>query len=58
MLEALFQTKLWAEPYVQNPFIYISDNDTDFATDEGKKLKDYFKRVFYDQYTKYNSAVI
>jgi hypothetical protein len=35
LLEAMFNTKLWMEPYVRNPFIYISDNDSDFNTPQG-----------------------
>ena len=30
ILEALFGTQLWMESYVKNPFIYITDNDSDF----------------------------
>lgn len=30
LLEALFETQLWMEPYVSNPFIYITDHDSDF----------------------------
>ena len=58
LLEALFQTKAWMQPYVRNPFIYISDNDSDFNSPEGQQLNNYFKRVFYDQFTKYNNALI
>ena len=31
LLEALFESQLWMEPYVKNPFIYVTDHDTDFA---------------------------
>ena len=47
LLEALFETQLWNEPYVKNPFIYVTDNDADFENLEGMKLKEYFKKVFY-----------
>ena len=47
LLEALFQTQLWSEPYVKNPFIYVTDNDEDFQNEEGIHLKQYFKKVFY-----------
>ena len=57
ILEALFQTQLWMEPYVTNPFIYITDNDSDFKGEKGKVLKEYFKKVFYQQYTKAREAV-
>jgi len=30
LLEALFETQLWSEPYIQNPFIYITDHESDF----------------------------
>ena len=45
------------EPYVTNPFIYISDNDSDFEDARGRQLKEYFKRVFYQQYNKGKEAV-
>lgn len=57
LLEALFQTNLWSEPYVMNPFIYVSDKDSDFEGEEGRKLKEYFTKVFYAQYKKYKEAV-
>ena len=47
LLEALFKTQLWSEPYVKNPFIYVSDHDSDFAGERGEKLKEYLKKVFY-----------
>ena len=47
LLEALFETQLWMEPYVKNPFIYISDYDGDFKGEKGEKLLGYFKRVFF-----------
>ena len=45
------------EPYVTNPFIYITDNDSDFKGEKGRVLKEYFKKVFYQQYTKAREAV-
>ncbi len=45
------------EPYIVNPFIYITDHDSDFKGPEGVKLKEYFKRVFLSQYTKYRKIV-
>ena len=38
LLEALFETQLWMEPYVSNPWLYITDNDSDFEGEKGKKL--------------------
>ena len=58
LLEAMFQTQLWTEPYISNPFIYITDNPGDFKGEQGVKLQEYFKRVFFDQYTKYSNALI
>jgi hypothetical protein len=57
LLEALFQTKLWTEPYVANPFIYVTDKESDFQGEDGRKLKDYFTKVFYAQHKKYKEAV-
>ena len=30
LLEAMFETQIWQEPYINNPFIYITDHDSDF----------------------------
>jgi hypothetical protein len=49
---------VWSAPYITNPWIYISDNPDDFRGEEGKKLNEYFKRVFHNQYTKYANAII
>jgi hypothetical protein len=57
MMEALFDTQLWSEPYVRNPFIYVTDNDSDFAGEKGILLKDHFKKVFYINYMKYKNVV-
>ena len=57
LLEAMFETQLWMEPYIVNPFIYITDHDSDFKGPEGVKLKEYFKKVFLSQYTKYRKIV-
>ena len=35
LLEALFESQLWMEPYVRNPFIYITDHESDFETEKG-----------------------
>ena len=45
------------EPYVRNPFIYISDHESDFASPEGQKLQEYFKKVFYSQFKKYQALI-
>ena len=45
LLEALFCTQLWTEPYVVNPFIYVTDKDSDFQGSDN--LKEYFTKVFY-----------
>ena len=58
LLEALFQTQVWAQPYVKNEFIYITDNKADFQGESGQKLLSYFRSVFFNQYSKYNNAII
>lgn len=58
LLEAMFQTQVWAAPYVKNPFIYVTDNPNDFKGEDGAKLLEYFKRVFFTQHKKYNNAII
>jgi hypothetical protein len=57
LLEALFGTQFWSEPYVKNPFIYVTDHDSDFAGEQGIHLKDHFKKVFYLNYKKYSEIV-
>ena len=57
MMEALFDTQLWSEPYVRNPFIYVTDNDSDFSGEKGILLKDHFKKVFYINYMKYKNVI-
>lgn len=57
MLEALFGTQLWSESYVKNPYIYVTDHDTDFEGEKGIHLKDHFKKVFYLNYTKYINII-
>ena len=57
LLEALFQTQIWNEPYIKNPFIYVTDKESDFEGDEGKKLQTYFTKVFYSQFKKFKAAV-
>jgi hypothetical protein len=57
LLEALFNTQCWSEPYVTNPFLYVTDRKADFEGEEGLELQNYFKKVFYTQYNKYRSAI-
>ena len=57
LLEALFETQLWMEPYVKNPFIYVTDHDVDFSGEKGQKLQTYFKKVFLSQYNKYRKII-
>ena len=42
---------------MRNPFIYVTDNYSDFAGDQGVHLKDYFKKVFYLNYNKYQKII-
>lgn len=57
LMEALFQTQLWSEPYVKNPFIYVTDHDSDFDGDKGIKLREMFKKVFFMNYQKYTDII-
>lgn len=57
LLEALFGTKLWNEPYVKNPFVYLTDSKRDFEGEQGIILMDGFKKIFYANYKKYNDIV-
>ena len=57
LMEALFGSQIWSEPYIRNPFIYVTDNDSDFAGDQGIHLKDHFKKVFYINYNKYQKII-
>lgn len=56
-MEALFDTQMWMEPYVKNPFLYITDYDKDFEGAEGIQLLDYFKKIFFVNYQKYKNVV-
>lgn len=56
-MEVLFGSQIWSEPYVKNPFIYITDNDVDFKGPAGILLRDHFKKVFFMNYQKYNEIV-
>ena len=47
MLEAIFGTQLWSEPYVKNPYIYVTDHDADLEGEKGVHYRDHFKKVFY-----------
>jgi len=42
---------------VRNPFIYVTDNDSDFSGEKGILLKDHFKKVFYINYMKYKNVI-
>ena len=57
LMEALFGTSLWSEGYVKNPFIYVSDHDSDFIGEKGIHLRDHFKKVFYINFMKYKNAI-
>ena len=57
LLEALFQTQFWSEPYVKNPFMYVTDHDSDFAGERGTQLKDHLKKMFYMNYRKYEEII-
>lgn len=57
LIEVLFQTQVWSEPYVKNPFLYITDNDADFEGEKGFQLKENLKKVFYLNYKKYQGIV-
>ena len=62
LMEALFGSQIWSEPYVRNPFIYVTDNDVDFAGDQGVHLKDHFKKVvphdiLNDQFKRYQEDI-
>jgi hypothetical protein len=30
MLEAIFGSEIWSETYIKNPFLYVTDLDSDF----------------------------
>ena len=53
LMEVLFGTQIWSEPYIKNPFVYITDNEHDWAGEQGIHLRDHFKKVFYLNYKKY-----
>lgn len=57
MMEALFTTQLWSEPYVKNPYMYVSDHDSDFAGEKGLVHRDHFKKVFYLNFNKYKDII-
>ena len=42
---------------MKNPFIYVSDHDSDYAGEKGIHLRDHFKKVFYINYKKYSEIV-
>ena len=55
LMEVLFGTQIWSEPYIRNPFLYITDNEHDWAGEQGVHLRDHFKKVFYLNYKKYQT---
>lgn len=58
LLEALFQTQIWDQPYVrENPFIYITPRSQDFETETGQQLKSQFKKIFFTAFHKYKSII-
>jgi hypothetical protein len=57
MLEVLFLTQHWSDTYVKNPYIYVTDVDSDFEGERGIHLKDHFKKVFLLNYQKYMNIV-
>lgn len=57
MLEVLFGTQCWGEEYVKNPYIYVTDLESDFQGEQGIHLRDHFKKVFYLNYQKYMGIV-
>ena len=57
LLEVLFRTQLWNQPYLrENPFLYISPRQEDFAGDDGRILMNQFKSVFASSYKHYSQA--
>ena len=57
MLEAICGTNMWAEKYVKNPFIYVTDTDIDFEGEKGQQLLNYFKKQFYTKYQEYHGVI-
>ena len=57
MMEALFGTQYWMESYVKNPYLYVTDHDSDFEGEKGIVLKDQFKKMFYINYKKYQDII-
>lgn len=58
LLEALFVTKLWSEPYLrENPFIYITPRRKDFEGEKGEQMKSILKNIFYKAYKKYAGII-
>ncbi len=35
MMEAIFNTQYWSEPYIQNQFIYVTDHNSDYEGEKG-----------------------
>lgn len=42
---------------MQNPYIYVTDHNSDFEGEKGVHLKDHFKKVFMMNYQKYHKVV-
>eukprot|EP00347_Sterkiella_histriomuscorum_P017372 403349636 len=57
LMEALFQTQLWNEPYVKNPFLYVTDHDKDFEGPQGEHTKQLLQKIFYANIQKYENIV-
>ncbi len=57
MLEAIFGSEIWSETYIKNPFLYVTDLDSDFQGPNGIQLYDLFKKMFYINYTKYTDII-
>ena len=58
MLETLYDTQLWNQPYVrENPFLYLTPNKSDFEDIEGRLMLNKFKNIFMQGYKQYGGAV-
>ena len=57
-MEVLFNTQIWNEPYIRhNPFLYITHRASDFEGDQGRKMRNEFKKIFIQAYKKYNNVL-
>ena len=58
LLEALCMTQVWNEDYVRkNPFIYITPRSKDIEGEQGQKLMNQFKKIFFEKYTFYSKII-